>query len=278
MSSIGSTLREARSRKSLSLEEVHSRIKIHPRVLQLLEEDKFEKLPSPLFVKSFIKSYAEFLEINPRDLIQTYEKEKKEPEQILFIKPPELRERNMSGGNDLWTKIIGVVLVVVALFVIFKVSVWAFTGIRHTLSKKVSVSHQKSKPAKSVKSKMKEVAAVVPAAEPKAKEEVPAAPEANWLRSPDQKNFPKISKKEKLTLKIKAVENVWIRIKSDGKVLFESTLKKNRIETWYAQDNIEIWSGNTSLMKLTLNTYDLGVISKGVVKTLLIDREGVRIG
>lgn len=274
MSSIGTTLREARSRKSLSLEEVHSRTKIHPRVLQLLEEDKFEKLPSPLFVKSFIKSYAEFLEINPRDLIQIYEKEKKEPEQVLFIKPPELRERKNTGGNDVWMKVVGGILIIAAIFVLFKVSAWAIGGIAHTLRTKVFVAHKVEKPkAKKEKTKKaEEVSAAV------VKEEIPAKPEIEWLRSVEQGNFPKIGKKDKLTLKIKATDSVWIRVKSDGKVLFESTLKKNRTETWLAQDKIEIWSGNTSLMKLTLNTYDLGVISKGVIKTLLIDREGVRIG
>ena len=63
--SIGNTLKDARNKKTLSYDEVHAKIKIHPRVLQLLEEEKFDKLPSPLFAKSFLKSYAEFLEVNP---------------------------------------------------------------------------------------------------------------------------------------------------------------------------------------------------------------------
>src|SRR3989338_8992259 len=92
--SIGATLKEARNRKSVSLEDVHARIKIHPRVLQLLEENKFEKLPSSLFVKSFLRSYAEFLELNAGELLEAYEKEgRKEPEQVLFIKPAEMREK-----------------------------------------------------------------------------------------------------------------------------------------------------------------------------------------
>ena len=87
MTSIGSVLKEARNKKSISLEEVHSRIKIHPRVIQLLEDDKFDKLPSPVFVKSFLKSYAEFLEVNPEEIVRAYDKEgRKDPAQVLFIK------------------------------------------------------------------------------------------------------------------------------------------------------------------------------------------------
>ena len=44
--SIGAVLKEARTKKSITLEDVHAKLKIHPRVLQLLEEDKFDKLPS----------------------------------------------------------------------------------------------------------------------------------------------------------------------------------------------------------------------------------------
>lgn len=272
-SSIGTTLREARSRKALSLEDVHSRIKIHPRVLQLLEEDKFDKLPSPLFVKSFIKSYAELLEINPRDLIQLYEKDKKEPEQVLFIKPSELRDRKSTISRETVTKIIAVAVVILVLFGAVKVSAWAIGGIKKAFSAKMAASPKKSKTVK--KSKSVEVEDAAPAVA--AVKEEPVKEDSAWLRSVEQKNFPKIAKKTKLTLKVKATDNVWMRITSDGKVLFESTLKKNKEETWYAQDQIEIWSGNTSLMKLNLNNYDLGVISKGVVKKLVVDREGVRI-
>ena len=41
--SIGAALKEARSKRSVTLEDAHARLKIHPRVLQLLEEDKFDK-------------------------------------------------------------------------------------------------------------------------------------------------------------------------------------------------------------------------------------------
>ena len=60
MSSIGNALKEAREKKSISLDDVHTRVKIHPRVLQLLEEDRFDKLPSPLFAKSFSASLINF--------------------------------------------------------------------------------------------------------------------------------------------------------------------------------------------------------------------------
>ena len=110
MSSIGSVLKEARVKRSVSLEEVQLKTKIHPTVLQLLEEDKFDRLPSPLFVKSFLKTYAEFLEIKPDELIAAYEREKhRDPEQILFIRPTD------PGSAQ---RIHPLVMVITALFVV----------------------------------------------------------------------------------------------------------------------------------------------------------------
>src|SRR3989338_4192274 len=100
MSSIGNELKEARSKKTLSLDDVYSRIKIHPRVLNLLEEGRFEKLPSPLFVKSFLKTYSEFLELDPEKMIRAYETEgQKNPEQVLFIKPVGEKPRQKIPAN-----------------------------------------------------------------------------------------------------------------------------------------------------------------------------------
>jgi cytoskeletal protein RodZ len=71
MSSIGTVLREARQAKSISFDEVYSTTKIHPRVLQRLENDTYSDLPS-LFIKNFLKSYASFLEVDAQPLLDAY--------------------------------------------------------------------------------------------------------------------------------------------------------------------------------------------------------------
>ena len=249
MSTIGNVLKEARSKKSISLEEVHSRIKIHPRVLQLLEEDKFEKLPSPVFVKSFLKSYAEFLEVNPEEIIRRYEKEdQKEPAQILYIKPAAEREKKTIFAVDKSLLVLPAILLIVLFTGFFAVSLFKKAA-HHLKEKKVAVVSKSSKTAK--------VEAVKPAQENTFDSE-------NWLRHTQLGNFPKIGKKDALKLKIKAADNVWLRVTCDGKVLFQSILKQGVTEAWTAKDHFEIWTGNASNMELSLNNYDLGSPGKGV--------------
>ncbi|OIO37995.1 MAG: hypothetical protein COT00_04270 [Candidatus Omnitrophica bacterium CG07_land_8_20_14_0_80_50_8] len=271
MSSIGSALKEARNKKSISLEEVHSRIKIHPRVLQLLEEDKFEKLPSPLFVKSFLKSYAEFLEINPEELVRAYELTgMKEPAQVLYIKPVDLSGTKSFFDFDKSLLVIPALILALVLGggAIFHLAKNAANHLKQTKVSKVI------KPLQSKSAKMKKTD-TVPAKTALAVEDGFNA--SDWLRHPLLGNFPKIGKKEALRLKIKGLDSVWLRVKSDGKVLFQSIVKRGVVETWTANDHFELWTGNASSMELTLNEYDLGSPGKAVTKKMLINREGVRI-
>ena len=269
MTSIGNTLKEARGRKSLTLEDVHAKLKIHPRVLQLLEDDRFEKLPSPLFVKSFIKTYADFLEVNGEELVQTYEREsRRDPEQVLFIKPAELRNREADAKAAPWKPL----MMVVASILVVTVGYAAYKGIENFRAthpafarKAESVKSLKSaKPAKVVASGV-----VVPAA-------VPAKQGKEWLRSPEQGNFPKIAKTEPLELTVRALDNVWLRVTCDGKVLFQSILRRETQERWVANQSVEIWTGNSSNMALTLNGRSLGSPGQGVVKKMVITRSGVK--
>jgi cytoskeletal protein RodZ len=260
---IGSTLKEARTKKSISLEDVHSRIKIHPRVLQLLEEDKFDKLPSPLFAKSFLKSYAAFLEIDAEALVQQYEKEKtSQPEQALYIKPADA----VSAPALSPAAITGAVLA--ALFLFFVLSGEPTKLVKHWSAKLRSAKWSVEKSPKNA---------------PKAKEEAPkeilklAEEPSEWLNSVSLGNFPKIKSKTPLSLEIKALDAVWVHITTDGAVIFQGILKKGASEQWSAKDSVEVWTGNASNMALTLNKYSLGSPGKGVVKKMIISREGIRI-
>ena len=256
--SIGSILKDARERKAVSFEDVHTKIRIHPRVLQLLEDNKFDKLPSPLFVKSFLKSYAEFLEINPGELLEAYEKEgRQEPEQILFIKSAEIREK-VRRRSSVDQRFFLVPLLVAAGALAAGAAFFALRAAGHMGVSKAPVSAaSKSKPT-----------AIVSQA--KAKSD-------SWIRSAGQGNFPALEKGDPLKLKVKALDNVWLRVTCDGKVLFQSILKKGALETWNAISSVEIWTGNSSNMVLSLNGFSLGSPGKGVVKKLTVTHQGVKI-
>jgi len=54
----GSKLREARSRRKLSLLEVEEATKIRSRYLQAIEDEDWDQLPSETYARAFIRTYA----------------------------------------------------------------------------------------------------------------------------------------------------------------------------------------------------------------------------
>jgi cytoskeleton protein RodZ len=62
---LGTTLRAARERKGLSLEDLAARTKIPSRILHSIERNDFAKVPAGLFARSFIRTYALAVGVDP---------------------------------------------------------------------------------------------------------------------------------------------------------------------------------------------------------------------
>lgn len=74
MSGIGILLRETREAKGYSLEQVQQSTKIHIEYLRALENDQFDSLPSPFYVRAFLRSYAHCLGLDAQPLMDRYER------------------------------------------------------------------------------------------------------------------------------------------------------------------------------------------------------------
>ena len=72
MFEIGNSLREARLRQSLELTEAELATKIRGKYLRALENEEWDLLPGPTFVKTFLRTYAEYLGLDARLLVEEY--------------------------------------------------------------------------------------------------------------------------------------------------------------------------------------------------------------
>ena len=73
--SIGGYLKSERETRKLSLEEVSSTTRIPRRSLKSLEEDRFEELPSGVFVRGFIKAYASAVDIDADEVLARFDQQ-----------------------------------------------------------------------------------------------------------------------------------------------------------------------------------------------------------
>ncbi len=73
-SGIGSRLRRAREDSGRSIQEIADELPLRPKILEALENDDFENLPAPIFVRGYLRTYARLLDISPDPLLEAYER------------------------------------------------------------------------------------------------------------------------------------------------------------------------------------------------------------
>jgi cytoskeletal protein RodZ len=173
----------------------------------------------------------------------------------------------------------GVVALVVLLIVI-KVVVMAASGIKSAMSKR-KVKKQRAPAAHVVRqqpspqSKPPVAPAVAPGAVPFGKKAPETPVDVKKVTSSSE-----VKKEEsKIRLIIRAKENSWINLKSDGKVVFQRILEKGRFETWEAKEKMELSVGNAGGVELDVNGQLFNNLGrrKQALKNIVITKEGLHI-
>ncbi|MDJ0763074.1 MAG: helix-turn-helix domain-containing protein [Myxococcota bacterium] len=79
----GAFLGEIRRERGIELEDISNRAKISISYLRAIEEEQFDELPEPVYIRGFVTEYARYLKINPTravdDFMATYDAHMKRP-------------------------------------------------------------------------------------------------------------------------------------------------------------------------------------------------------
>ena len=125
MPDIGATLREARMRARIDITEVEVRTKIRAKYLRAMENEEWDMLPGPVYVKSFLRTYSDFLGLDSRMLIDDYRRRyerpsDQEPRPIATLGRERERDRAPRGPLLPSWALVGLVLlaIVAVLFVV----------------------------------------------------------------------------------------------------------------------------------------------------------------
>jgi cytoskeleton protein RodZ len=76
---IGSTLREARMRDRIDISEVEAQTKIRAKYLRAIENEEWDLLPGPIYAKSFLRTYGDFLGLDSRMLLDEFKRRYERP-------------------------------------------------------------------------------------------------------------------------------------------------------------------------------------------------------
>jgi cytoskeleton protein RodZ len=106
---IGSSLREVRIRRGVELAQVEAETHIRTRYLKALEDERFDLMPGDAYVRGFLHTYADYLELDGELFVDEYKARFAPPEEPL----PQLIPRRQIGLYRLPARgTVGAVLVV----------------------------------------------------------------------------------------------------------------------------------------------------------------------
>jgi hypothetical protein len=120
---IGSSLRDARDRQGLDFQELEQITKIRPKYLRALEDERFDILPAPTYVRGFLRSYAEALGLDGQPFVDEYNSrfaiEEEAPVRARRVPPPR-RNRSNRESRMAVLALLGIAAVTALVIAAFK--------------------------------------------------------------------------------------------------------------------------------------------------------------
>ena len=129
MFEIGSSLREARTRQGLDVNELELRTKVRGKYLRALEEERFELLPGHTYVKGFLRTYADALGLDGQLYVDEYNSR-----YVGGDEETPLRARRVSPGGGRRPRdrreshVVAIALTLIVLLTALVIAAWKFGG------------------------------------------------------------------------------------------------------------------------------------------------------
>lgn len=266
MENLGEYIKKEREKKGITLEEAAKATRIGKTYLKAIEEGDFS-IQSPVFMKGFLRSYADFLGLDSTDILGRYkgileERQGKGKTEEYKLEP--VRKSRKYAVTAVITLSLIAIIIVAAIYT----------------TKEPDVAPPMVKPSQEAEFEQQEAAMVntttlgaitsiqeklfqplttspLPATEPPK----PAALTVQTSERP----------KKKYTLTITAKELSWLRISVDEKNPVEVLMKNGETASWFADRKFVITTEKAAGIDLTLNGKSLGRLGesgKVVTKTI----------
>jgi cytoskeleton protein RodZ len=91
---LGPFLRDEREKMNLSQDEIAERLRLRRFIVEAIENEKWDRLPPPVFVKGFLRSYASALDLDEKRVLDLYLRSAPpEPESLKSVAVPRASDR-----------------------------------------------------------------------------------------------------------------------------------------------------------------------------------------
>ena len=277
--SAGKTLKRIRESKHLSLEEVSERSRIPKNIVSSIEEDRLNEIKSSFYAKSFVKTYAGFLGAMDEPAIKEYlakgaQKAQKNPEAIAKPAATPLPEAKREKAPPAYVtpkidfSIVTQYKYQIAAVIVGITVFWVLSAAIGEAGKfiKNSQARRQNKPVKS-------------AIEHQSPERKPSVSYGAGISAPVKEKKEEVApvKTDVIELEVFASGDTWLRVVSDGELMFIGSFRKGSKDTWKAKKEIKLETGNSGVIKINVNGKPADFSGKkGEKKEIVITKDGIK--
>jgi cytoskeleton protein RodZ len=274
--SFGEKLRREREKRSITLDQISESTKIGTRMLQALEDDKFNQLPGGIFNKGFVRAYARHLGLDEDQIVAEYLEASGDAPPVQPELPAEESVRRLEASSDVpHRQLPWGVFAAILLLVALALSIWS-----HRQKKHEGLAPPASQPAPAAQQPVEHhavpTAAVPGPALPSSDKNPPPPAPVTSTASPaaqvppanaPAKNpasaataAPKTSsettappKPGEFVVLIQAREDSWTTITADGKTVYSGILSAGDQRAIRGHKEVTVKAGNAGGIDLRFN-------------------------
>jgi len=127
---IGSSLREARTRQGLDINDMEMRTKIRAKYLRALEAEQFDQLPGHTYIKGFLRTYADSLGMDGQLYVDEYNTRfvTGEDEHQVYTRraPRPTRRRRHQERHE--SRLVAIAVAAIVVLTALVIAAWKFGG------------------------------------------------------------------------------------------------------------------------------------------------------
>jgi cytoskeleton protein RodZ len=249
--SLGGHLRALREARGGSLEDMARSTRVGIRHLEALEEERLADLPSPVFVRGFIRAYCGFLREGPEEALAFYEALAGERAAMQAASAPP-RPRTTWAPSSVLVGLALLVILAIALIVVnLTVKRTGGTSVASP-AMDVSAATPIPQPTPPAAAPVVETPRAAPAPAPAAAPPV-STPAAMPAPAPTPAPAVARSAAGPQRLVIRAVDATWIRVQPDEGRATEELLPAGASREWSAERRFLVTIGNAGGVEVALN-------------------------
>jgi cytoskeleton protein RodZ len=264
---IGQVLEKARNEKGLTLDEVEYATKIRKRYLAGLEREDFGALPDAVYAHGFLKTYANYLGLDGEELSRELrDRRKPRRERALDYGSPNKSDfdRPLINPGELSSarKRKGISRTTILTFLVALLALAAVVGALYYVGLGVQRAGENPAPP----SEGEEAGDPDPKAggrEAPRESKQPAGSEADAPQDQEGSDAAGQPEPDSLTVEV-SVEGApsWLSILADGNLAYEQIAQPGFSQTFEAQREISIRTGNAGAVGVEVNGQDLGKLGE----------------